>query len=127
MAKEDAGRYQGCANYPTWAVTLWIDNEQGSYLYFRERAQEAWDNAEATSYSTREEQATRALADEIEEWAEEQAEPMTSGASMLSDVMTWALGMVEWSEIAEGMLEEVDKSGDDEEEDDDEEDDSEPE
>lgn len=33
-------QYNGYVNYETWAVTLWIDNEEDSYNFWRERARE---------------------------------------------------------------------------------------
>jgi hypothetical protein len=36
-AHEERG-YNGWTNYETWAVSLWLDNEQPSYLYWREQA-----------------------------------------------------------------------------------------
>lgn len=29
--------YNGWSNYETWNVKLWIDNEEGSYDYWREQ------------------------------------------------------------------------------------------
>ena len=29
--------YQGWTNYETWAVNLWLDNEEGVHDYWRER------------------------------------------------------------------------------------------
>ena len=37
--------YNGWHNYETWLVKLWIDNEEGSYNYWREVAQECWNEA----------------------------------------------------------------------------------
>ena len=39
-------KYNGWTNYETWAVKLWIDNEQGTQLAWQDAAREAWDTAE---------------------------------------------------------------------------------
>lgn len=36
--------YSGYKNYETWAVALWISNEESSYNYWREVAQEILDS-----------------------------------------------------------------------------------
>lgn len=36
---ENTNKYNGWKNYCTWAAALWIDNDQGSYNYFREYVQ----------------------------------------------------------------------------------------
>ena len=33
---EKEGTYNGYTNYETWAVALWMDNDQGSYAHYRE-------------------------------------------------------------------------------------------
>ena len=37
---ENNRTYNGWSNYETWAVALWLDNERGSYEYWREQAAE---------------------------------------------------------------------------------------
>jgi hypothetical protein len=34
--------YNGWTNYETWLVKLWMDNEEGTHLYFREQAEQVW-------------------------------------------------------------------------------------
>ncbi len=91
-------RYNGWTNYETWSVPLHIDNEQGSYNYWRERAREILTNAEPTDYSSKEEMAkidlANALKDEITE-----GNPLQD-ASLYSQLLTGALGSVNWDEIA---------------------------
>lgn len=36
MATGQDNRYQGWTNYETWAVKLWMDNEEPSYLHWKE-------------------------------------------------------------------------------------------
>lgn len=102
--------YNGWKNYETWCVKLWMDNDEATYSANRERAQAAWNNAEATSYSTREQQARIDLADTLKDAAEEAAPDL--GASVWADLLNAALGEVDWFEIAENLLSEVDTSDD---------------
>jgi hypothetical protein len=82
--------YNGWTNYETWVVKLWIDNEQ----YDQERWLEAAKTAESTG----------TLADQMQEEYED-ATPETVG--VWSDLLSAALGEVNWFEIAEHLQEEV--------------------
>ena len=99
-------KYNGWTNYETWLVNLWMDNEQGSSEYWNECAQEAYDNADSDTSFTREERATLNLADTMKETHEE-AQPEVTG--LWADMMNAALSEVNWYEIAEHYIEEVDK------------------
>jgi hypothetical protein len=102
--------YNGWKNYETWNVALWIDNEQGSYSQRQEMAQDAWENAEgkrAYASQTRLDRAKCLLADSLKDWIEEM-NPLADSASLFSDLMSAALGEVDWYEIAENFLEDVD-------------------
>jgi len=102
-------RYNGWTNYETWNLALWIGNEQYSDLYWRERTVEAYKNAEASSTFTRLEQATLDLADMLKDETEENQPAGESG--FYSDVMTAAIGEVNWYEIAEHWIsDEIDES-----------------
>lgn len=95
--------YNGYVNYETWNVALWLSNEGGSYRHWTSEAEDAYREAEATSYSTRLEVARRELGDRIKEDIEE-ANPLGSDASMFSDLLGAALSEVDWSEVAEDFL-----------------------
>lgn len=101
-------RYNGWTNYETWNVALWLDNDQGSSEYWNETAQEYYDNAEAERSFTRKERAALDLADRLKSEIEE-ANPLGSEASMFSDLMSAALGEVDWYEIAGHYLDEVEE------------------
>jgi hypothetical protein len=100
--------YNGWGNYETWAVALWIDNDQRNYSHGQLSAQNAYDNAEASESFTREEQAVIDLANELKEWIESE-NPLASDVSMFADLLNAALGEVDWHEIAEHLLSDVDK------------------
>ncbi len=102
--------YNGWRNYETWNVALWIDNDQGSYNQRQNMAQEAWDEAEANRDFTRTERATLDLATALEEWIDE----LSEDASLFTDLLGAALSEVDWHEIAEHYIEDVDKEEEEE-------------
>ena len=102
--------YNGWKNYPTWAVNLWLTNDQGTSEMLAEIASEEYADApnclqvrdgiwtvdEARRYNT---------ADHIREFVEEmlaQADEPQYGMS--ADLLGYALGQVEWQEIADAAL-----------------------
>jgi len=99
--------YNGWTNYETWAVKLWMDNDQGSDSYWCETAQEIYDEAEADRHFTREERATLNLSDRLKDEHEEARPDL--GASIWSDLLGAAMSEVNWHEIAEHYIEDVDK------------------
>ena len=103
----ESKKYNGWTNYETWNVKLWMDNDQGSYNHFNELAQDCYDNAEAEKSFTRDERATLDLADALKDEFQEACPDL--GASCWADLLLAALGEVNWYEIAEHLIEEVDK------------------
>lgn len=83
--------YNGWTNYQTWVVKLWLDNE---YPGFEDEALEWLEMTESVT----------GLADAIENLHQENA-PEVSG--VYSDLMTHALGTVDWYEIAEAYAEDL--------------------
>ena len=99
--------YNGWTNYETWAVSLWLDNEQSSYLYWRE--QTARHRQEAPNASgvrreivTEEEAARCSLANQLKEEVMD-ASPL-SEASLYADLLGAALSEVDWMEIVDHWL-----------------------
>ncbi len=111
--------YNGWFNYETWVVNLWMGNEEGSSSYYAEMAQECWDNAEARPYATREQAATCDLAemikDEYEDSMADLLEHKKLQSSVWADLLNASLSEVNWDEIAEHLIEDVDKTTDAEE------------
>jgi hypothetical protein len=108
--------YNGWTNYETWAVKLWMDNNEGSYRNGCEQAQQAWEDAEDDGDNdfTREERAVYLLEDRLKEEYEQAKDAILEtakmSASVWADMLGAALSEVNWREIAENMLEEVDKN-----------------
>ena len=103
--------YNGWTNYETWAVNLWIDNDQGSYTYWREQAGSHYENvADCESLHeglwSRRSAARSKLAEQIKDEFED-ASPLADQANVYSDLLTAALGEVDWREIADHLLSEV--------------------
>jgi hypothetical protein len=100
-------KYNGWTNYETWCVNLWLGNDQGSDEYWRETAQEIWNEAETEHSFTRDERATLDLADRLKDEIEEN-NPITE-AMLYSDLLSAAISEVNWYEIAEHFIYDVDK------------------
>src|SRR5262245_40857636 len=106
------GAYNGWRNYETWAVHLWLSNEQDSYEYWRDLAREAWLHAEGTDILTREQVARRGLAERLMDEIEEHS-PCTD-AGLYADLLNAALSEVGWYEVAEAFLEGIPDEEEDE-------------
>ena len=76
--------YNGWTNYETWNVALWINNEPTTYEERYRLARHARNAGE--------------LADTLKAWVHDMAPDL--GASMFSDLLNAALGVVNWDEIA---------------------------
>lgn len=87
--------YQGWKNYETWAVALWIDNDQGLYNMITEQAE---------IFKKETDEAKFKLADYIKDTIEEM-NPLTDTATLFTDLLNAALGEVDWYEVAEHHLE----------------------
>ena len=82
--------HNGWTNYETWAVHLWLTNEEPSYRYWRERAVRCSGPGDLSVE----------LRDEVRDAAPD------LGPSMYADMLGAALDRVNWYEIAEALLEE---------------------
>lgn len=106
MEKEKT--YNGHANYETWLVALWMDNDRGSQDYYRELAHEV-SNAKGrkpSEYLSKREVDASTLASALRDEFEE-ASPVAEHASVYADLMNAALSEVNWYELATSLLDEI--------------------
>lgn len=99
-------KYNGWTNYETWCVALWLDNDQGSYNYWLERAEEIYtDTSEDDAKEERTSEACNSLAEEIKSSLESQAEEILGRADLFADLLNSALSEANYYEIAEHYIE----------------------
>lgn len=100
--------YNGWANYETWCVALWINNDPGDQEYWHERARECVrDTADKApnEYMGHEDNARYVLCDVLKARHDEIAEEwMGSQAGVFADLMNAALSEVNWHEIAGSLI-----------------------
>lgn len=105
--------YNGWSNYETWVVKLWMDNEEGSYNYWRDATEEERERAvEDSGYYLNARQAWRyRLADRLKDEHEEASYDWREhgegqrAACVFDDLLNVSLQDVNWSEIAESLIE----------------------
>lgn len=108
MDKEHNDRkYNGWTNYETWTVSLWLDNDEPSYRFWRNESarqrRQAKGSAQARSGCWTDAEAARLhLAEQLKE-AITDAAPIKA-PSLYSDLLAAALSEVDWIEIAEHWM-----------------------
>ncbi len=103
----DTERYQGWANYETWAVSLWLDNEESTYRYWRDEVKR---HRKAASTSpqvrggtwTAQEAARFNLADQLKKEVTD-ASPLHQ-PSLYTDLLLASLSGVDWLEIVDNWM-----------------------
>lgn len=94
--------YNGWTNYETWLANLWMDNEEGTQAYWRERAENAGNE------STDRDEAIELLAAELENDMDERAEELTGNAGVFADLLNAALKKIDWQDIARHWIDDTD-------------------
>ena len=92
-----ADQYQGWHNYQTWAVNLWLTNDEAHYMRLRE----------ILEFYNETPHGNRMAAECLLTWVEE-TNPLSNphDASMFSDILTYALAQVDYLEIVKANREE---------------------
>ena len=97
--------YNGWKNYPTWCVNLWLSNDEGLYNYTREMVEGISAETEQREPLSREETIRYEVAESIKNFVTDDLTP-DLGATFAADLLGFALGAVDWYEIADAWLEE---------------------
>jgi hypothetical protein len=93
--------YNGWTNYETWVVSLWMDNEKGSYDYWRSVAAQIASPNSPEYIKCASTQKCR-LADILKDNHEEELPELTGFAA---DLLNAAMSEVDWFSIAEHLIE----------------------
>lgn len=99
--------YNGWSNYPTWAINLWLANDEALYDEMRESVRLVCGRiTEGDDIMTRDQVRRFEVAEGTKRWVEDDLAP-DLGASFAADLLGYALGCVDWYEIADSWLEDV--------------------
>ena len=92
--------YEGWSNYPTWAVNLWLSNDEGLYRATQElvAATIAGDEGPIAGSNWH----VAAVAGELNEMVGELLPDL--GATFAADLLGYAVGEVDWNELAEHWM-----------------------
>lgn len=96
-------KYNGWTNYETWNVALWLGNDDYTDRHWRGEATDALDDKDGDK-----DDAKRALSEQMKDAITEDA-PELKGT--YSDLLTAALGVVNWYEIAEHYVDDAYDAG----------------
>lgn len=102
--------YQGHTNYETWAMKLWIDNEEGSYEEMREVCKNAVNREDSV------EDAIHAAASLMEDSWEGQIPDV--GSTVFADFLNTSFKEIDWHDVVEADVKDFweDKEKDEKEE-----------
>lgn len=89
--------YNGWKNYPTWAVNLWLSNDEGLSDTTQEITRAAMESDPAHP--------RYAVKDSIKSLVTEDLVPEVEG--MTGDLLGYALDCVDWYEVADAWIEQV--------------------
>jgi hypothetical protein len=101
--------YNGWKNYPTWAVNLWLSNDEGLYNATTELvAATIADPPHTSEYWNADETRRYNVADALKEFATSDIDDgglMPTLEGFPSDLLGYALDCVDWNQIANAWIE----------------------
>lgn len=106
--------YNGWSNYPTWLCKLWLDNEQGRWDFWMDRAKEIYESNPRISFNstaTKKDRTISALGFEIGETIAEEIDELfrDNYNGMLRDFLNAAVSEINLREIAESILDDIEQ------------------
>lgn len=105
--------YNGWSNYETWAVKLWLDNDEGAYHMVRDHAASVLGDNTDDETGVDDEGFARDMAGWLREYhADAAAAVLGDGASVFHDLLNAALADVDWREIGAAYLEDAKEAAD---------------
>lgn len=107
--------YNGWTNYETWAVNLWLTNEQHTAERLTELARQALADSNDRSDvlesvgADRDNTARHTFAEFVKEWVDEMMPDL--GGTLAADLLGAAMSEVDWYEIATNHIDEARENG----------------
>ena len=99
-------KHNGWANYETFIVYTWMNNEQAFQRMFMNMWKESYEQAGERDYFTKEEEAVIIMAERLKEHFEElMYKSCDDIPGVLKDLLNGALSDVDWWEIAQHSTE----------------------
>jgi hypothetical protein len=99
--------YNGWTNYETWVINLWMSNEEGTYRYWQEATADEVLGLHVYRVMRdhdEEDEKQSAISDLADRLKSEHEEGMPEVEGVWSDLLTAALGEVNWREIASHLV-----------------------
>lgn len=93
-------KFNGWANYPTWCINMWLENDEGIYSETASRVAMVHDDEDNTYRSE--------VANVLQNLVEELSPDL--GSSFPADLIGWVMSHVDWYEIADGVCERAEVS-----------------
>lgn len=101
-------KHNGWANYNTWLVYTWMNNDPESQMFFAYMTKEVYTVAEDQQYFTKQEEAVIMMAERLKGYFEDrmynEADCMSS---LMRDMLYGAMSEVDWHEIASHSVEDM--------------------
>jgi hypothetical protein len=91
--------YNGYTNYQTWDVVLWVRNDEGYYDMV----------LDALKYITQEHEDITEQADALQEFIETELMFTSDPVGIAADLLQNAVSYINWYEVLEALLEDLDQ------------------
>ena len=101
-------KYAGFKNYETWAVNNWINSNYLDYETMKQESIRIYKESKDDERFTKIANARFQLMDWIKSWIEDEAaERKLFDQGLFSDLLQFALGRINYYEIATGFIDEI--------------------